>query len=143
MEKAWLKIVSLVLVISTLLTALPMAAFAEGAETEEIYIKSVRLAQAKTKDKAKTLLESEGYIFLDGNLNEGTGEDGIWMGYTTTTDPEEAIYDMKLMNMNGGFTLTSMEAALAAPPRTLSRCPSWMSSRPSSSRSSARAPATC
>ena len=101
MEKAWLKIVSLVLVISTLLTALPMAAFAEGAETEEIYIKSVRLAQAKTKDKAKTLLESEGYIFLDGNLNEGTGEDGIWMGYTTTTDPEEAIYDMKLMNMNG------------------------------------------
>lgn len=114
MKKAWLKIVSLVLVISTLFSTLPMTAFAEGAEAEEVYIKSVQLARAETKEEAKSLLENEGYIFLDANLNAGTGEDGIWMGYTTTTDPEEAIYDMKLMNMKGGFTLTSMEEALAA-----------------------------
>ena len=114
MKKAWLKIVSLVLVISTLLTAVPTTAFAEGSENGEVYIKSVQLARAETKEKAKSLLEDEGYIFLDANLNEGTGEDGIWMGYTTTTNPEEAVYDLKLMNMKGGFTLTSMEAALAA-----------------------------
>ena len=114
MKKAWLKIVSLVLVISTLFSTLPMTAFAEGAAAEEVYIKSVQLARADSKVEAKSLLEDEGYIFLDANLNEGTGEDGIWLGYTTTTNPEEAIYDMKLMNMNGGFTLTSMEEALAA-----------------------------
>ena len=114
MKKAWLKIVSLVLVISTLLTALPTTAFAEGSENGEVYIKSVQLARAETKEEAKSLLEDEGYIFLDADLNEGTSEDGIWMGYTTTTNPEEAVYDLKLMNMNGGFTLTSMEKALAA-----------------------------
>ena len=114
MKKAWLKIVSLVLVISMLLTALPTTTFAKGSEYGEIYIRSVQLARAKTKEEAKSLLEDEGYIFLNANLNEGTGEDGIWMGYTTTTNPEEAVYDLKLMNMNGGFTLTSMEKALAA-----------------------------
>ncbi len=114
MKKTWLKIVSLVLVISTMLASLPLTAFAEGSENGEVYIKTVQLARAETKEEAKSLLEDEGYIFLDANLNEGTGEDGIWMGYTTTTNPEEAIYDLKLMNMNGGFTLTSMEEALAA-----------------------------
>mgnify|MGYP006969184004 FL=1 len=114
MKKAWLKIVSLVLVISMLFTALPTTTFAKGSEYGEIYIRSVQLARAETKEEAKSLLEDEGYIFLDANLNEGTGEDGIWMGYTTTTNPEEAVYDLKLMNMNGGFTLTSMEEALAA-----------------------------
>ena len=73
MKKAWLKIVSLVLVISTLLTALPITAFAEGSENGEVYIKSVQLARAETKEEAKSLLEDEGYIFLDGNLNEVTG----------------------------------------------------------------------
>ena len=114
MKKAWLKIVSLVLVISTLFSTLPTTVFAEGAEAEEVYIKSVQLARAETKEEAKKLLEAEGYIFLDGNLNAGTGEDGIWMGFKTTTNPEEAIYDLKVMNMNGGFTLTSMKEALAA-----------------------------
>ena len=102
------------LVITTLFTALPSTTFAAQPEGGEGYIKSVQLAQAETKEEAKSILESDGYIFLDSNLNEGTGEDGIWMGYTTTANPEEAIYDLKQMNMNGGFTLTSMEKALAA-----------------------------
>ena len=63
MKKAWLKIVSLVLVISTLLTALPITTFAEGSENGEVYIKSVQLARAETKAEAKALLEDEGYIF--------------------------------------------------------------------------------
>lgn len=114
MKKNLLKIVSLVLVLSTLLAALPITVFAEEADSEEVYIKAVRLARADTEEEAKALLEADGYLFLDGNLNEGTGEDGIWLGYQTTTDPEEAVYDLKLMNMNGGFTLTSMKEALAA-----------------------------
>ena len=113
------KIVTLLLVIATLMTALPLSVFAENVKSEseaseEIYIKSVKLAEAKTREEAKAKLEDEGYILLEGNLNEGTGENGIWLGYQTTTDPAEAIYDMKLMNMNGGFTLTSMKEALAS-----------------------------
>ena len=113
----YVKFISMVLVIATLFSLLPANALAEALEadaTEVAYIKSIKLAQAKTPEAAKAILEAEGYIFLEGNLNEGTGEEGVWMGYTTTTDPTEAIYDIKLMNMKGGYTLTSMKEALAA-----------------------------
>ena len=113
--KLYGKILSLILVIATLFTTLPFTVFADAAEIEKnkgTYVKSIKLAQADSKEEAKSILEDEGYIFLDGNLNEGTGQDGIWIGYTTTTDPNEAIYDLKVMNMKGGFTLTSVEEAL-------------------------------
>lgn len=109
------KIIAMIMVIATLVTALPLGVFAESVEAEktnDIYVQSIKLTQAVTKQEAKAILEAEGYIFLDGNLNEGTGQDGVWMGYTTTTDPAEAIYDLKVMNMKGGFTLTSVEEAL-------------------------------
>ena len=54
-NKLWLKIVSLVLVISTLLAMLPITAIAEGAENEALYIKSIQLARADG-----TLLAEEG-----------------------------------------------------------------------------------
>ena len=113
------KLISVLLVITTLMAALPMSVFAEelnngNNENPEIYLKDVKLVQAATKEEAKTKLELSGYAFLDQNLNEGTGKDGIWMGYLTTTDPTQAIYDMKLMNTKGGFTRSSMEKALEA-----------------------------
>ena len=120
MKISW-KIISLFLVIATLATTLPLTVFAEEIKNEieskevtEIYIKEVKLVQAKSEDEAKHILSQSGYALMEGNLNEGTGEDGIWMGYLTTTDPTEAIYDLKVMNMKGGFTRSSMEEALAA-----------------------------
>jgi hypothetical protein len=118
MEKKWsVKIISMLLVIATLMVSLPLAVFADevqGTATAEVYVESIKLAQAKTKAEAKALLEGDGYIFFDHNLKEGTGNDGIWLGYTTTTDPTKAIYDIKLMNAKGGYTLTSMKDALEA-----------------------------
>ena len=117
MKKTWItKSLSLLLVLATLFGVGPfhaLAAVTHAEETaKELYVKSVKLAQAKTREEAKLLLEEEGYIFLDSNLNEGTNADGIWLGYTTTTDPSEAIYDMKLMHTEGGYTLTSMASVL-------------------------------
>ena len=62
------KILSFLLVIATLMTALPLSIFAEeirseSETSEEVYIKSVRLAEAKTREEAKAELESEGYIY--------------------------------------------------------------------------------
>ena len=113
------KIISLFLVIATLVTTLPFSVFAEEIKDEstsqaEIYIKDVKLVRAETKEEAYNKFAAAGYEFLEANLNEGTDGDGVWMGYTTTTDPSEAIYDMKLMNMKGGFTRTSMDEALAS-----------------------------
>ena len=109
------KVIAFLLMLATLMTALPLSAFAQedpSEANEEVYLKAVKLAQG-SKESAKEELAAEGYIFLDQNLNEGTGQSGVWMGYQTTTDPTQAIYDMKLMNMKGGFTLTSMKEALA------------------------------
>jgi hypothetical protein len=127
MKKHFLmKLLSVLLVMATLLTALPISAFAESAENpaasgNEVYIKDIKLTQAKSKEEAKVMLEAEGYIFLDKNINEGTGADGVWLGYTTTTDPTEAIYDIKLMNSKGGYTLTSMEAMLESQKSTFAQ----------------------
>ena len=112
--KLFSKIISLIMVLATLVTAIPLTVFAEaiGGAESEIYIKSIKLVQAKTAEEAREELASIGYKFLDANLNEGTGEDGIWLGYLETTDASEALYDMKVMNMKGGFTITSVEEAL-------------------------------
>ena len=99
------KFISILLVIATLMVSLPLNVFAEtvqGTAEKEVYIKSIKVAQANTKEQAKSLLEAAGYIFLDRNLNDGTGAEGVWIGYTTTTDPSEASYDIKLMNTEGG-----------------------------------------
>lgn len=118
------KIISVFLVIATLMVSLPLAIFAENAQGtagKEVYIKSIKVAQANTKEQAKSLLEAAGYIFLDRNLNEGTGAEGVWLGYMTTTDPSEAIYDIKLMNTEGGYTLTSMDAVLKSQESTFAQ----------------------
>ena len=109
------KVIAFLLMLATLMTALPLAAFAQedpSAANDEVYLKSVKLEEG-SKEDAKAALVADGYIFFDQNLNEGTGQKGVWLGYQTTTDPTQAIYDMKLMNMKGGFTLTSMQEALA------------------------------
>ena len=121
-----IKLLAVLLVMATLITALPISAVAESivqpsAASKEVYIKDIKLTQAKSRDEAKLMIEEEGYIFLDRNINEGTGADGIWLGYTTTTDPTEAIYDIKLMNSKGGYTLTSMEAMLESQKSTFAQ----------------------
>lgn len=106
------KIISIVLVIVTLMTALPLNIFAselndEKGEEQEVYIKSVKLSSDILG------LSKDGYVVLPKDLNQGTSQGSMYLGYQTTTDPAEAIYDMKLMNMNGGFSLTSMKEALS------------------------------
>ena len=116
-NKLCVQIIALLLVLTTLMTALPLSVFAEelkGEAGNEEYVKSVKLVQAETEEEAKAVLKKDGYTLLSGNLNAGTGADGMWLGYQTTTDPTEAIYDMKIMNMKGGYTLTTIDEAMAA-----------------------------
>ena len=120
MKKMWLKLVALVLVVSTLLTAMPLTAFAEEIKNDntEVYVSEIKLFRAATYEDALKL--AGGYELLEANLNEGTDGDGIWLGYKGTYDPTQAIYDIKLVNMKGGFTRTSMEKALEAQKSALS-----------------------
>ena len=102
MKKILKSIISAILVVSMLIcSALPVFA----AKDEE-YICDLRIVYADDYEEAREILdESEfsDYRLFDENLNDGTGEDGAWLAYKVTTDIEDAITDMAVMTMNGGY----------------------------------------
>ena len=102
------------------LSHLPSAAKAEtGAAGDGKYISEFKVGMGETEDEAKKELENEGYTILkddDGNyadLNDGAGSKSafkegandkiVYLGYKTTSDPNDAVTDLAVMNMNGGY----------------------------------------
>ena len=102
MSKVFRRLLAFVLVVSLLLTA-NMTAFAAA---EEEYLSDLRLVYAEDYSEAKEILEGtefKGYELLNENLNEGTNEIGVWLAFKTTTDIEDAITDLSVMQMQGGY----------------------------------------
>lgn len=92
-----------------MLSVLAVNAFAESAEAQPIYLKDVQLIYAESKSEAEAQVP-KGYKLLKDDLNKGADTDyQVYFAYTTTTDPSEAITDIKMMNMNGGFVLSDYE----------------------------------
>ena len=79
--------------------------FAESSIKEE-YISDLRLIYADTYDEAKLVLSDsklEGYKLLNNNLNSNSGKTGVWLAYKTTTNIDDAITDVAVMQMGGGY----------------------------------------
>lgn len=113
------KVLTVFLAILMFVLAFPLHAFAESVSPDEdaagtLYIESIKMVEGLSREAAKTELENAGYTFVDQNLNEGTGSGTVYIGYKATANPNDAIYDIKLMNMNGGYTLTSINKAVEA-----------------------------
>ena len=88
-----------------------------AASSKNKYIKDVILSYGKTADEAKAWLTENGYEILDYDLNEGADDTfstarAVYLGYTTTNDAEEAITDMRLMNMKGGYSVQDYQMLL-------------------------------
>ena len=105
------KILSILMALLMLVMALPITAFAAKQET---YIKEIRISTASTADAAKKWLTDNGYTVVDTDLNQKTGKDYVYIGYKTTTNPDEAITDISLMQMDGGYSFSEYEALLEA-----------------------------
>ena len=103
------KLISMLLSLLMLFTALPITAF---AATEKTYVKEVRISTAADEATARQWLIENGYQVLNANLNYNSNGDAVYMGYTTTTNPDEAITDMAVMQMDGGYSFSQFEAAL-------------------------------
>ncbi len=103
------KLISMILALLMLVTGLQITAF---AATEKTYVKEVRISTASDESAAKQWLIENGYMVLDVNLNQKSGGDAVYMGYITTTNPDEAITDMAVMQMDGGYSFSQFEAAL-------------------------------
>ena len=109
--KIGIKLLSFLLSLLMVFAALPVTAFAAG-KTE--YIKDFRLSTAKTEEEAKQWLVDNGYTVLGTNLNKDTKKDPVFLGYKITYDANEAITDMAVMQMGGGYSFSEYKAALEA-----------------------------
>ncbi len=90
---------------------------AMAASSKATYIKDVVISYGNTEEEAKNWLTENGYEILDNNLNEGADDlisdkRAVYLGYTTTNDAEEAITDMRLMNMKGGYSVQDYQMLL-------------------------------
>ena len=98
------RIISMVLML-TLLFCATVPVFAAEKSDEE-YLSDLRIVYADDFNEALEILaecDLEGYKLLNANLNENTGKKGVWLAYQTTTDIEDAITDISIMQMNGGY----------------------------------------
>ena len=102
------RILSLILAVLMLVMAIPITAFAAPKET---YVKDLRISTAPSSSSAaaKQWLIDNGYTVVDANLNEKSGKDYVYIGFTTTTNPDEAITDIALMQMDGGYSFSEYE----------------------------------
>ena len=103
-----------------LMAALPSLQIAAAESQNNVeYLAEIKIGVGKTAEEAEKALE--GYTILkDGNnnvdLNQkaggGIGSKGervVYLGYKTTTDRAEAITDLAVMNMKGGYSVKDYE----------------------------------
>ena len=103
MKHIFKHIITVVLVLS-MLTCAVLPAY---AAKEEEYLCDLRIIYANDYNEAKQILSETDfadYQILDTNLNENTGKIGVWLAYKTTTDIEDAITDIAIMQMQGGYS---------------------------------------
>ncbi len=114
-KKPYKAIISIILVFA-LLSATCTGALA--ASSKKTYVKEVIISYGSTADEAKKWLEDNGYKSLDFNLNEGADDTlstkrAVYLGYKATDNADEAVTDMKLMNMNGGYSVQDYQILLS------------------------------
>ena len=97
--------VSMLLVVTMCMTMMMPA----SAGRVTYYLSDLKMAEANTADEAKMLLTAAGYVILDKNLNPG-GDKAVYLGYKKSTNVEDAITDVRVMNMNGGFNISDYES---------------------------------
>ena len=105
------KIIRTLCVIMAVVMALsiPLSAISADTDSKPLYVKDVIFVYGDSLKDAKTNLP-KGYTMLETDLNQGTAVvsavNDVYLAYSTTTNPDEAITDIKMMNMNGGFVLS-------------------------------------
>jgi len=111
MKKLFKRLISVLLVVS-MLTVTEMQALADGTG-DPLYVSEIKMATCNSLEDAKK--ELDGYTVVESNINEGmtNGAQQVYMGYKTTQNKDEAITDLRLMDMNGGYSYCDYDKVLA------------------------------
>ncbi|MEE0968566.1 MAG: hypothetical protein U0M06_04250, partial [Clostridia bacterium] len=97
-------LISMLLVVTMCITMVMPA----SAGRVTYYLSDLKMAEANTADEAKKLLTDKGFTVLDKNLNPGGGK-VVYLGYKKSKNVDDAITDVRVMNMNGGFNISDYE----------------------------------
>ena len=95
-------------------TLIPAQVFADTPD----YISEIKIATGSTDSlKGYTILSDTNNKPIDLNQKSGgdtasKGEKAVYLGYKTTKDEKEAITDLALMNMKGGYSVAEYEALM-------------------------------
>ena len=106
-------LISIILVLSVMLSTAIVASAAY--EIEEEYISDLRLVYADTYEEAVLSFADsklEGYKVLNHNLNEYSGKKAVWLAYKVTTNINDAITDVAVMQMGGGYSAANYHAMI-------------------------------
>ena len=104
-----------------------IAATSDSAKHQ--YISEVKVGMGATSEEAAAELLAEGFTILkeDGGsyadlnyeagtksgMKKGPTQKVVYLGYKTTDNPKEAITDLAVMNMNGGYSVEDYEVLMA------------------------------
>ena len=102
----FLKVLISMLLVAAMCVTIMMPASAGRAT---YYLSDLKMAEAETADEAKQMLKDAGYTVLDKNLNPD-GDMAVYLGYKKSTNVDDAITDVRVMNMKGGFNISDYDS---------------------------------
>ena len=108
------RIISLLLILTTLFTTL--AVNVSAARTEE-YVSEVALVYEDSVEDARKAIEGTDWKLFEKDLNANADymiDDGVYLIYKTSTNVEDAITDLRVMDMYGGYNTSNYEKQLEA-----------------------------
>ena len=107
------RIISLLLILTTLFATL--AVNVSAARTEE-FISEVALIYEDSVEDARKAIEGTDWKLFEKDLNANADyriDDGVYLIYKTSTNVEDAITDLRVMDMYGGYDSSNYERQLA------------------------------
>ena len=106
------KIISVLLIVTTLFA---MATVSVSAASSEEYVSEVALIYEDSVEDALEEIEGTGWKLFEYDLNpdaDSVFDSGVYLIYKTSTNVEDAITDLCVMDMYGGYSITNYKQQL-------------------------------
>ena len=108
------RILSFVLILATMFSL--FAIYASAAKQEE-YISEVALVYEDSVEEARAAIAGTDWKLYEKDLNPNADymfDDGVYLIYKTSTNVEDAITDLRVMDMYGGYSTANYKKQLEA-----------------------------
>ncbi len=108
------KIISLVLTAALLLSVFAMPAH---AASNEVFVSDVALVYEDSVEAAKEAIAGTDWKLFEQDLNADADymiDDGVYLIYKTSNNVEDAITDLRVMDMYGGYSTSNYQRQLEA-----------------------------